>query len=87
MTLDGANVNSGHTFSSVVGQPREVGAPSPQRKGRRDYNFRNWSNGLGQTHFYVVPAGSSTLKATYRRLTTLHSEARSSGGEQLLNLL
>ena len=67
VTLDGANVNSGHTFSSVVGQPREVGAPSPQRKGRRDYNFRNWSNGLGQTHFYVVPAGSSTLKATYRR--------------------
>lgn len=67
LTLDGLDVPSGTTFSSVVGQPREVSAPSPQRKGKRDYNFSSWSDGGAQTHTLIVSPGTTRLKATFKR--------------------
>ncbi|HSH00510.1 MAG TPA: immunoglobulin domain-containing protein, partial [candidate division Zixibacteria bacterium] len=34
LTLDGIPVAHGHTFTAIVGQLREIGAPSPQAKGK-----------------------------------------------------
>ena len=67
LTLDGINVTSVLTFSAVVGQPRTIGAPDPQTKGKRQYFFRNWSDNLAQTHVINVSPGNTTLKATYGR--------------------
>ena len=67
LTLDSIPVSSGHTFSGVVNQPRVIGAPSPQQKGKFVYSFQSWSDGGAQTHTIVTPAGGATYEARFQK--------------------
>jgi hypothetical protein len=67
LTLDSIPVSSGHTFTGVVNQPRVIGAPSPQQKGKFVYSFQSWSDGGAQTHTIVTPAGGATYEARFQK--------------------
>jgi hypothetical protein len=67
LTLDGIPVATPHTFVGVEGQPRTIGAPSPQTSGGRAYRFRSWSDGGAQTHTINTPAADTTYSARYRK--------------------
>lgn len=67
LTLDSTPVAHGHTFAGVVGQPRVIGAPSPQQKGKSNYVFQSWSDGGAQTHTINTPAGGAIYEATFQK--------------------
>jgi len=56
------------TFSRtvVVGSRNSISAPSPQRKGQKNYNFVSWSDGGAQSHDIVAPATARTYTAKFR---------------------
>ena len=65
LTLDGQPVSAPHTFSSVVGVERSIGAVSPQTIGATTYTFNNWSDGGTATHTISTPAVDTTYSATF----------------------
>jgi hypothetical protein len=56
------------TFSRtvIVGSRNSISAPSPQRKGNKDYAFSTWSDGGAQTHDIIAPATATTYTARFR---------------------
>lgn len=66
LTLDGQPVAEPHTFTSVVGMIRSIGAPH-QTVGGVNYTFRSWSDGGAQTHNITVPAVATIYTARYQR--------------------
>jgi len=56
-------------FSRTViqGSTVTVSAPTPQKYRGKTYDFTSWSDGGGQTHVLVAPAGPTTYTATYTR--------------------
>ena len=56
------------TFSRtvIVGSRNSISAPSPQRKGQKNYNFVSWSDGGAQSHDIVAPATARTYTAKFR---------------------
>ena len=67
LTLDGTPVTSPFTFSAVVGQPRVIGAVSPQGSGSRSYTFASWSDGGAQQHTITVPSTAVTFSAKFQK--------------------
>jgi hypothetical protein len=67
LTLDGQPVTTPYNFTGVVGIQRTIGAPSPQTRGRRTYDFASWSDGGAQTHTFATPAANTTYTARYVR--------------------
>jgi glucose/arabinose dehydrogenase len=65
--LDGQSFTAPYTFSAVVGMIRTIGAVTPQTLGGSTYMFDQWSDGGAETHTIVVPAGSTTYSARYRK--------------------
>ena len=56
------------TFSRtvIVGSRNTISAPSPQRKGNKNYAFSSWSDGGAQTHDIIAPASATTYTARFR---------------------
>jgi glucose/arabinose dehydrogenase len=56
------------TFSRtvIVGSRNTISAPSPQRKGQKNYNFVSWSDNGAQTHDIIAPASATTYTARFR---------------------
>jgi glucose/arabinose dehydrogenase len=56
------------TFSRtvIVGSRNTISAPSPQRKGQKDYTWTSWSDGGAQTHDIIAPATATTYTARFR---------------------
>ncbi|HEX2101621.1 MAG TPA: immunoglobulin domain-containing protein, partial [Candidatus Synoicihabitans sp.] len=74
LTLDGVPVTATHTFSSVEGIIRTIGAVSPQTSGGVSYLFQSWSDGGAQTHSVATPTEDTTYTATFQ----------SGGGQSIL---
>ena len=56
------------TFSRtvIVGSRNTISAPSPQRKGQKNYNFVSWSDNGAQTQDIIAPASATTYTARFR---------------------
>jgi hypothetical protein len=67
LILDSIPVSTPHTFVGVEGQPRTIGAVSPQTSGGKAYVFRSWSDGGAQSHTINTPTADTTYSARYRR--------------------
>jgi glucose/arabinose dehydrogenase len=65
VTVDGQPFTGPHTFESVVGFERPIGAPSPQTSGGTTYAFSAWSDGGAATHTVSTPASDTTYTATF----------------------
>jgi len=50
----------------IVGSRNTISAPSPQRKGNKNYTFSSWSDGGAQTHDIIAPASATTYTARFR---------------------
>jgi PKD repeat protein len=66
LIVDGAAGTSSFTRTVIVGSAHTISAPSPQRKGPKDYLFNSWSDGGAATHTIVAPATATTYTARYR---------------------
>ena len=64
--LDGSPVVAPHSFRSVVGSIRKIGAVSPQTANARQYLFDSWSDGKAASHEITTPRLDKTYTATYR---------------------
>jgi hypothetical protein len=73
LTLDGQPVTLPHTFESVVGFTRTIGATSPQFANSIEYRFVSWSDGGAESHQIQTPATSTTYTATFSMVPTLLS--------------
>jgi Glucose / Sorbosone dehydrogenase/Immunoglobulin domain len=67
VTLDGQPFVTPFTVQSVVGMTRTIGAPSPQRVNKTNYNFASWSDGGAQTHAVSTPGADTGYTATFRK--------------------
>ena len=67
LTLDGQPVTAPYAVESVVGMIRTIGAPSPQRMIKSNYNFAGWSDGGAQIHDIITPDADAAFIATYRK--------------------
>ena len=67
LTLDGQPVTTPYAVPSIVGLTRTIGAPSPQRVDKYNYNFVSWSDGGAETHDLSTPAADTTYTAVYRK--------------------
>jgi len=67
LALDGQPVATPFTVLSVVGMTRTLGAPSPQRVDKSNYNFLSWSDGGTQDHVIRTPAVDTAYTAFYRK--------------------
>jgi glucose/arabinose dehydrogenase len=65
ITVDGQPFTGPHTFASVVGFVRPIGAPASQTSGGTTYNFTSWSDGGAATHNLSTPLSNTTYTATY----------------------
>lgn len=65
LTLDGQPVTTPHTFASVVGVKRVIGAPAPQEVGGIPHLFRRWSDRRANTHTIITPVSEKTYTATF----------------------
>jgi glucose/arabinose dehydrogenase len=65
--VDGQAFTAPYTFSAVVGMVRTIGAVTPQPLSGSTYTFDQWSDGGAETHAIVVPPGSTTYTARYRK--------------------
>ena len=65
ITVDGQSFTSPHTFDSVVGFERPIGAAASQALGGSSYSFVNWSDGGAATHTISTPASSTSYTASY----------------------
>ena len=66
VVLDGSPVVAPHSFRSVVGSIRKIGAVSPQTVNGRQYLFDSWSNGRAASHEITTQRLDKTYRATYR---------------------
>ena len=67
LTLDGQPVTAPYSVESVVGMKRTIGAVSPQKLAKTQYEFINWSDGGAITHQITTPALDSTYTATFKK--------------------
>jgi glucose/arabinose dehydrogenase len=65
VTVDGQPFPAPHTFASVVGFQRPIGAPASQSSSGTTYNFSGWSDGGAATHTISTPLANTTYTATY----------------------
>lgn len=63
--LDGVGISSPHTFESVVGLEREIGAQANRTINLLPYGFSSWSDGGAITHTFNTPAANATYTAAY----------------------
>ena len=83
LTLDGQPVTAPHTFTSVVGITRAIGATSGQTLNGQTYNFQSWSDGGAATHSISTPATATTYTASFvagPAATVLQAENATLGG-------
>jgi glucose/arabinose dehydrogenase len=66
VTLDGQPFTGPHTFVSVVGMQRVIGAPAPQTVAGKTYNFSSWSDRGKATHTITTPDTNTTYTATFK---------------------
>ena len=65
--VDGEEYDEPQTFTWAEGSSHALSAPSPQAGAAGvQYLYENWSDGDGQQHDYVVPAGNATVTANYK---------------------
>jgi hypothetical protein len=67
LTLDGQPVTAPFSAGSVVGMKRMIGAVSPQKLGKTQYEFVDWSDGGAATHQITTPESDNTYTATFRK--------------------
>jgi hypothetical protein len=67
VSLDGQPFITPFAVQSVVGMTRTIGAPSPQRLNKTNYNFVSWSDGGAQTHAVSTPGTDTGYTATFRK--------------------
>jgi hypothetical protein len=53
------------TRTVIIGSKNAISAPSPQTKGRKNYNFVSWSDDGAQTHDVIAPATATTFTARF----------------------
>lgn len=77
LLLDGGPVAPGTRITGTVGQPRTIGAVSPQTVGNTTYTFSAWSDGGAASHTINTPATNTTFTATFSGHTasTIRMEA------------
>lgn len=63
--LDGVGITTPHTFGSVVGLVREIGAPDTRMINSQTYNFSSWSDGGTLMHDITTPISNTTYTTTY----------------------
>ena len=68
ITVDGQPFTAPHTFASVVGFQRPLGAPLSQSLNDTLYSFSQWSDLGPATHTISTPASNTTYAATYQPL-------------------
>jgi hypothetical protein len=66
ITVDGQPFTAPHTFDSVIGLERPLGAAASRTQGGTTYNFVSWSDGGAATHTISTPAVNTTYTATYQ---------------------
>ena len=65
VTLDGQPRTGPHTFTSVVGIVRALGAAPLQISGPTTYAFVSWSDGGAASHTVSTPTANATYTATF----------------------
>jgi glucose/arabinose dehydrogenase len=65
LTLNGSSAPATFTRTVIVGSNNSIIAPSPQRKGTKNYVFGSWSDGGAQTHNITAPTTATTYTAKY----------------------
>lgn len=65
LTLDAQPITTPHSFVSVVGFERPVGAAAFQTYSGTAYKFDAWSDAGAATHTIVTPAATTTYTAAY----------------------
>jgi hypothetical protein len=66
LVVGGTSAPSAFTRTVMVGSKNTISAPSPQRKGNKNYNFVSWSDGGAQSHEIIAPATATTYTARFR---------------------
>jgi glucose/arabinose dehydrogenase len=67
LTFDGQPVITPYVVDSVVGTTHTIGAPSPQKVGKQNYSFVQWSDGGAQIHNIITPGADTIYTATFRK--------------------
>ncbi len=65
LVRDGSTVKTPHTFVSVVGFFRSIGAIRAQAQGATSFVFDSWSDGGAETHSIQTPAVATTFTAKF----------------------
>jgi hypothetical protein len=65
--LNGTAGKSSFSRTVIIGSTDTISAPSPQKKGQKDYTFASWSDGGAQAHAIVAPATATTYTARFRQ--------------------
>jgi PKD repeat protein len=66
LVVNSSGAKATFTRTVIVGSNSTISAPSPQKKGQKNYSFSSWSDGGAQTHNIVAPATATTYTARYR---------------------
>jgi glucose/arabinose dehydrogenase len=66
LTVGAATATASFTRTVIVGSRNSISAPSPQRKGNKDWRFVSWSDGGAQSHDIFAPATATTYTAKFR---------------------
>jgi glucose/arabinose dehydrogenase len=66
LAVGGTASTASFSRTVIVGSTNTISAPSPQRKGQKNYNFVSWSDNGAQAHVIVAPASATTYTARFR---------------------
>jgi hypothetical protein len=81
ITVDGGGQTTPYVASWVAGSSHTIAAVSPVSCGSGcQYEWNNWSDGLGQSHSITVPSSATTYTATFKKEWSISFSYSVSGG-------